>query len=78
MQLNHSNTVQFTAEKQHFTFSLCLITHERKMDDHKVSSNAVVATKLIFPKGIERKETTQKTGYDRHTRRIRLLIQNMR
>lgn len=30
------------------------------MDDHKVSSNAVVATKLIFPKGIERKETTQK------------------
>jgi len=48
------------------------------MDDHKVSSNAVVATKLIFPKGIERKETTQKTGYGRHTRRIRLLIQNMR
>lgn len=25
------------------------------MDDHKMSSKAVVATKFIFPKGIERK-----------------------
>lgn len=49
----------------------CLLTHENKMDNHRHSSKSVAAAKLVFPKDMERKEATQKTGSSK--KRVRLM-----
>lgn len=41
------------------------------MDNHRHSSKSVAAAKLVFPKDMERKEATQKTGSSK--KRVRLM-----